>query len=95
MKASTYINRQGRVHSVTPTIQVPDLESRGADLMSRGSPLPDEWRLHLSVMEQDWTRFGRAEVNLFATIPVDHFGFSLAEQDNSPMVLGDDPHAGR
>ena len=48
--------------------------------MSRGGPLPDEWRLHLEVVKQVWTQFGRAEVDLFANRRNSHFvlWFSLA-----------------
>jgi len=47
-------------------LHIPGLENGGADLMSRGGPLPDEWVLHLEVVKQIWARFGRAEVDLFA-----------------------------
>lgn len=45
----------------------PGLENRGADLMLRGDPLPDEWRLYPEVVREIWTRFGKAEVDLFTS----------------------------
>ena len=41
------------------------LENRGTNLMSRGSPLADEWVLHPKVVQQIWNQFRRAEVDLF------------------------------
>ncbi len=38
-----------------------------ADFLSRCKPAPGEWQLHPEVVEQIWQRFGRAEVDLFAT----------------------------
>lgn len=46
---------------------VPGILNTGADLLSRGNPLYGEWRLHQSVVDQIWTKFGRAGVDLFAS----------------------------
>ncbi|KAK5889984.1 hypothetical protein CesoFtcFv8_013557 [Champsocephalus esox] len=48
-------------------LHILELENRGADLMSRGGPLPGEWVLHPKVVKQIWAQFGRAEVDLFAS----------------------------
>lgn len=42
------------------------LENRGADFMLRGRLWIEEWRLHPKVVQQIWTLFGKAEVDLFA-----------------------------
>ena len=65
-------------------LHIPGRENGGADLMSRGGPLPDEWRLHTEVVKQVWTQFGRAEVDLFANRRNSHCAlwFSLARWDN-------------
>ena len=39
-------------------LHIPGLENRGAELMSRGSPLPGEWVLHPEVVKQVWAQFG-------------------------------------
>ena len=54
-----------------------------ADMLSRGGPSPGEWRLHPQVVEGIWTRFGRAEVDLFATRESSHCPcfFSLRNDD--------------
>ncbi|KAK5898201.1 hypothetical protein CgunFtcFv8_015639 [Champsocephalus gunnari] len=68
-------------------LHIPGRENGGADLMSRGGPLPDEWRLHPEVVKQVWTQFGRAEVDLFANRSNSHCAlwFSLARWDNPPL----------
>ncbi|XP_041860863.1 uncharacterized protein LOC121652254 [Melanotaenia boesemani] len=46
---------------------VPGVLNTGADLLSRGVPVYGEWTLHPVVVEQIWTRYGRATVDLFAS----------------------------
>nr|XP_054607225.1 uncharacterized protein LOC129167121 [Nothobranchius furzeri] len=46
---------------------VPGVLNRGADLLSRGTPLYGDWSLHPAVVEQIWIRFGTAVVDLFAS----------------------------
>ncbi|XP_032363038.1 LOW QUALITY PROTEIN: uncharacterized protein LOC116675032 [Etheostoma spectabile] len=46
---------------------VPGALNHGADLLSRGAPLYGNWTLHPAIVGQVWTRFGRAEVDLFAS----------------------------
>nr|XP_054606384.1 uncharacterized protein LOC129166858 [Nothobranchius furzeri] len=46
---------------------VPGVLNRGADLLSRGTPLYGDWSLHPAVLEQIWIRFGTAVVDLFAS----------------------------
>ncbi len=45
----------------------PGLLNRGADMLSRRGITQGEWRLHPESVWMIWTRFGRAEVDLFAT----------------------------
>jgi len=68
-------------------LHIPGRENGGADLMSRGGPLPDEWRLFPEVVRQVWTQFGRAEVDLFTNRRNSHCAlwFSLARWDNLPL----------
>ena len=47
-------------------LHISGLENRGANLMSRGGPLPEEWMLHPEVVKQIWAQFGKAELDLFA-----------------------------
>ena len=37
------------------------------DLLSRGGPRPGLWRLHPRIVEAIWSRFGEAQVDLFAS----------------------------
>ena len=46
---------------------IPGVDNKGADLLSRGGPLPDEWRLNPALARELWARFGRAEIDLFAS----------------------------
>lgn len=68
---------------------IPGCQNIGADLMSRGGPRDDEWRLHPEIVLQIWERFGRAEVDLFASrvnaqCPI---WFSLRAQDEPPLGI--------
>ncbi|XP_076144523.1 uncharacterized protein LOC143127104 [Alosa pseudoharengus] len=51
---------------------VPGVQNRAADLLSRTGPLPGEWRLHPEVVSQLWSRFGRAQADLFASSETTH-----------------------
>jgi len=68
-------------------LHIPGLENRGADLMSRGGPLPGEWTLHPEVVKQIWAQFGTAEVDLFASRRNSHCAlwFSMALSDDPPL----------
>ena len=76
-------------------LHIPGLENRGADLMSRGGPLDDEWRLQPGVVQQIWSRFGRATVDLFADRSNTHcpLWFSLRPQDRPPLGVDAFAHA--
>ncbi|XP_045548073.1 uncharacterized protein [Salmo salar] len=68
---------------------IPGCQNIGADLMSRGGPRDDEWRLHPEIVLQIWKRFGRAEVDLFASrvnaqCPL---WFPLRAQDEPPLGI--------
>ncbi|XP_061576587.1 uncharacterized protein LOC133442594 [Cololabis saira] len=67
-------------------VHVPGPLNTAADLMSRGGPTPGEWRLHPQVVEEIWRRFGRADVDLFASRESTHcrLFFSL-KNDNPPL----------
>lgn len=47
-------------------LHIPGLQNRVTDHMSRGNPLPDEWSLHPDVVQQIWTRLGKAEVDILS-----------------------------
>lgn len=44
---------------------VPGIQNLGVELLSRGNPLYTEWKLHPAVVNQIWTGFSRAAVDLF------------------------------
>ena len=46
---------------------VPGDLNTGADLLSRGAPVYGKWTLHPQVVEQIWARYGRAQIDLFAS----------------------------
>lgn len=46
---------------------VPGILNRAADMLSRDGPREGDWRLHPQVVLQLWDRFGRAQVDLFAS----------------------------
>ncbi|XP_041961423.1 uncharacterized protein LOC121719692 [Alosa sapidissima] len=48
-------------------VHIPGRINVGADLLSRGSPRAVDWRLHPQVVEEIWTCFGKADVDLFAS----------------------------
>lgn len=76
-------------------LYIPGIENRGADLMSRGGPLEDEWRLQPEVVQQIWTQFGRATVDLFANRSNTHCPqwFSLSPLDHPPLGVDAFAHA--
>ena len=53
-------------------VYLPGKDNVAADLLSRGSPLPGEWRLHPVIVQAIWDRFGRAQVDLFASQETTH-----------------------
>ena len=61
-------------------------ESPVTDFLSRHKPPPGEWQLHHEVVGGIWDRFGRAEVDLFASEEPTHcpLWFSWTE-DSSPL----------
>lgn len=63
-------------------LHVPSLHNTDADLMSWTNPLPDEWKLHTSVVEKIWTQFRRAGMHLFANCHKAHcpYLFSITLQ---------------
>lgn len=48
-------------------VHVPGLQNTGADLLSRGRYLYAAWSLNQAVANQIWQRFGRPQVDLFAS----------------------------
>ncbi|XP_041864797.1 uncharacterized protein LOC121654646 [Melanotaenia boesemani] len=46
---------------------VPGILNRGADLLSRGHPRYKDWKLHSEVVTLIWDKYGRAEIDLFAS----------------------------
>ena len=65
---------------------IPGEQNHLADFLSRQKPPSGEWRLHPDVVQAIWGRFGRAEVDLFASEASTHCPqwFSLAET-TSPL----------
>ncbi|CAL9686954.1 unnamed protein product [Knipowitschia caucasica] len=61
---------------------VPGVLNRGVDLLSRGNPRYRDWKLHSGVVAQIWGKYGRAEVDLFASQEDAqcHLYFSLRDQ---------------
>ncbi|XP_028306693.1 uncharacterized protein LOC114465708 [Gouania willdenowi] len=79
----------GSVHFLSlRATHVPGRLNLGADLLSRGGPLVREWRLHPLVVAQIWVRFGRAEVDLFASRANAHcpLFFSITDH-NAPLGM--------
>ncbi|XP_062386517.1 uncharacterized protein LOC134075064 [Sardina pilchardus] len=73
---------QEHLQSVRAT-HVPGSLNQGADLLSRGGPLVREWRLHPKVVSQIWDRFGRADVDLFASKENTHCPLFFSMRDSS------------
>lgn len=46
---------------------IPGVLNYGADLLSRGTPLYADWRLHPHVVKQLWLRYGQATVDIYAS----------------------------
>ncbi len=68
----SYLNRQGGF---------------GADLLSRQSLEGGEWRLHPLVVSLIWQRFGRVEVDLFASSMTAHCPLWFSVSPPSPLGL--------
>ena len=66
---------------------VPGVQNSAADVLSRDGPRETDWRLHPQVVGELWARFGRAQVDLFASQENTHCPswFSLA---SPPGPLG-------
>ena len=62
---------------------VPGRENLAADRLSRGGPLPGEWRLHPEVVSGIWDRYGTAVADLFASRENTHcpLFFSMGRDD--------------
>ncbi|XP_019905069.2 uncharacterized protein LOC105026845 [Esox lucius] len=68
-------------------LHIPGELNVGADLLSRGGPRDDEWRLHPDIVAELWRRFGRAQVDLFASREDAHcpLWYSLRARDRPPL----------
>ena len=68
-------------------LHIAGAQNFGADLMSRGGPRRDEWRLHPDIVRLIWRRFGTAQVDLFASRENTHcrWWFSLNPRDLPPL----------
>ncbi len=71
-------------------VHIPGQLNRAADALSRQLTFPGEWRLHPETIRLIWSRFGEAQVDLFASPESSHcqLYFSLTEGP-----LGTDPLA--
>ncbi|XP_042583419.1 uncharacterized protein LOC109076134 [Cyprinus carpio] len=59
----------------------------GKDLLSRQSLEEGEWRLHPQVVDLIWQKFGRAEVDLFASSMTTHCPLWFSLSPSSPLDL--------
>ena len=68
-------------------VYIPGVLNTGADIMSRGGPRHGDWSLHPELVIQIWNRFGKAEVDLFASRGNAQCAlwFSLSVRDNPPL----------
>ncbi|KAL0152613.1 hypothetical protein M9458_052336 [Cirrhinus mrigala] len=61
-------HRDGRLHQSPGWLMLPPRDrNRAAAALSRQLTLPGEWRLHPQVVQLIWSRFGEAQVDLFAS----------------------------
>ncbi len=62
-------------------VHIPGQLNRAADALSRQITFPGEWRLHAETIRLIWSRFGEAQVDLFASPESSHcqLYFSLTE----------------
>ncbi len=62
-------------------VHIPGQLNRAADTLSRQLTFPGEWRLHPETIRLIWSRFGEAQVDLFASPESSHcqLYFSLTE----------------
>ncbi len=62
-------------------VHIPGQLNRAADVLSRQLTFPREWRLHPETIRLIWSRFGEAQVDLFASPESSHcqLYFSLTE----------------
>ncbi|KAK7929151.1 hypothetical protein WMY93_005546 [Mugilogobius chulae] len=69
-------------------MHVPGTSNLAADCLSRGGPLPGEWRLNPEIVSQIWARFGVAVIDLFASRENTHcrLFFSIL-RDNPPWRI--------
>ncbi|KAI2660324.1 hypothetical protein H4Q32_007859 [Labeo rohita] len=68
-------------------VHVPGHLNSGPDLLSRQSLEAGEWRLHPHVVNLIWQRFGRAEVELFASSMTTHCPLWFSLSPPSPLVV--------
>ncbi len=62
-------------------VHIPGQLNRAADALSRQLTFPGEWRLHPETIRLIWSRFGEAQVDLFASPESSHcqLYFSLTD----------------
>lgn len=68
------------------SVHVPGHLNGVADMLSRGGPQVREWRLHPRIVAQIWDRFGRAEVDLFASAENSHCLLFFSITDKSAQL---------
>ena len=66
-------------------MHVPGLQNLGADLLSRGRFHYGDWTLHPGVVSQIFSRYGRAEVDLFATAENATCALFFALEESAPL----------
>ncbi len=77
---------QGKLLSLR-AVYMPGYLNQGAGILSRQGLRPGEWMLHTKVMEQIWKKFGRAQVDLFASQEASQcpLWFSLRPLEEIPL----------
>ena len=66
-------------------VHVPGLQNLGADLLSRGRYRYEDWALHSGVVNQIFSRYGRAEADLFAAAKNATCALFFALEDSAPL----------
>ncbi|KAL0151728.1 hypothetical protein M9458_052954 [Cirrhinus mrigala] len=73
-------------------VHIPGELNRAADALSHQLTLPGEWRLHPQVVQLIWSRFGEAQIDLFASpgirpLPVILFPARGSPRDGCPGTM--------
>ncbi len=75
--SSTSLHRKARdillwAHAQGVSLRAEHRRQSSSRLLSRGGPRPGEWRLYPALIQVIWLRFGKAKVDIFATLENTH-----------------------